>query len=340
MLTHTESAPYILPDAAEFLAWNNARPESQTGGDMAPQAMRAWYRKRASICDLPVGNLAEILDFAIPTPAGELPARLFDVHANRSAGPVVVCFHGGGFVFGDLDSHAGFCAEMNRVLDVPVVSVQYRCAPVGKWTAARDDCEFVARWVSQSPTTLGRLVTSLVLCVDSAGGTLTIGAMDLRDRPAQVPVIVQAPIYPAVDEEEQHPSYHEFAEGYLLTQAGMQWMQFHYRADAASHRAAPLNDDLKGLPPAVRFAKVLRSPFGGRRATFIASSIFERPSLPATVTLMTTWLRSSSSSRSRTGCGLRREHLSQTSFKRPKLNIQQYLCRAFQMLGAMSVVLW
>ena len=289
MLNHTESAPYIRSDAAEFLAWSNARPESQTGGDIAPQAMRAWYSKRAGMCDLPVGNLAEIRDFSIPTSAGELPARLFDVRANPSSGPVVVFFHGDGFVFGDLDSHAGFCAEMSRVLDLPVVSVQYRCAPEGKWPAAPDDCEFATCWVAQSPTTLGRLVTSLMLCGDSAGRTLPVVlAMDLRDRPAQVPVIVQAPIYPTADEAEQYPSYHEFAEGYLLTQAGMQWMQFHYRADAASHRAAPLNDDLKGLPLAVRFAKVLRSPFGRRRATFIASSICERPSLPATVTLMTT----------------------------------------------------
>ena len=252
MLTHTESAPYIRSDAAEFLAWNNVRPESQNGGDMAPQAMRAWYSKRAGICDLPVGNLAEIRDFAIPTPAGELPARLFDVRANRSAGPAVVFFHGGGFVFGDLDSHTGFCAEMSRVLDLPVVSVRYRCGPEGKWPAVPDDCEFAARWVAQSPTTLGRSVTSLVLFGDSAGGTLTIVmGIDLQDRPAQVPVIVQAPIYPAADEAEQYPSYHEFAEGYLLTQAGMQWMQFHYRAYAASYRAAPLKGDLKGLPPAV-----------------------------------------------------------------------------------------
>ena len=249
---HTKSVPYVRPDAAEFLAWNNARPESQTGGDMSPQAMRAWYSKRAGICDLPVGKLAETKDFLIPTPAGEIPGRLFDVRANRSAGPVVVFYHGGGFVFGDLDSHAGFCAEMSRVLDLPVVSVQYRCAPEGKWPAAPDDCEAAARWVAQSPTLLGRSVTSLVLCGDSAGGTLTIvAAMDLRDRPAQVPVIVQAPIYPSTDEGEQYPSYQEFAEGFLLTRVGMQWMQFHYCADASSYRAVPMKGDLKGLPPAV-----------------------------------------------------------------------------------------
>src|SRR3546814_4802423 len=97
-------------------------------------------------------------------------------------------FHGGGFVLGDLDTHAPFCAEAARQLDLPVIAVDYRLAPENPWPAGPDDCEAAARWIAGSPEQLGRVVTGLALCGDSAGGTLSIvTAMALRDRAADVP---------------------------------------------------------------------------------------------------------------------------------------------------------
>ena len=108
--------------------------------------------------------------------AGGIPARLFDARETREPGPVVLFFHGGGFVIGDVDTHASFCAEMARTLNLPVVSVDYRLAPENRWPAAPDDCEAAARWVAESPPELGRKVTSIVLSGDSAGGNLSADA--------------------------------------------------------------------------------------------------------------------------------------------------------------------
>ena len=87
---------------------------------------------------------------------------------------------------------------------------------------------------------------------DSAGGTLTVTCtLDLRDRPAAVPVLVQAPIYPAVDFSRPYPSYAQFAEGHLLTRSSMDWFADCYAADVTHPRGSPLLADLAGLPPAV-----------------------------------------------------------------------------------------
>ena len=249
--TPADPTPYVRPDVRGFLDYLNAMPGPRTH-QMTPEAARQVFTAMKDVADLPVGELAVIRDLSIPGPGGTIPARLFDARETRQPGPALVFYHGGGFVIGNIDTHAGFCAEMARVLDVPVVSVDYRLAPEHRWPAAPDDCEAAARWVAESPAELGRSVTGLILCGDSAGGTLTIvAAMDLRDRPAAVPVIVQAPIYPAADSSRPYPSFDQFADGYLLTRDTMLWFVDAYAADIAHSRGSPLLGRLKGLPPAV-----------------------------------------------------------------------------------------
>ena len=243
--------PFVRPDVQQFLAYLNALPGPKTHELDAPAA-RGLFRAMKDVAELPVGDLAVIRDLTIPGPAGDIPARLFDTKETREPGPAMVFFHGGGWVIGDIDTHASYCAETSRVLDMPVVSVDYRLAPENPWPAAPDDCEAAARWVAESPAELGRAVTGLVLSGDSAGGTLTIvAAIDLRDRPAAVPVIAQLPIYPAADMSRDYPSYDQFAEGFLLTRDTMKWFDDAYRADITHMRGSPMNADLAGLPPAV-----------------------------------------------------------------------------------------
>ena len=249
--TPADPAPYVRPDVRGFLDYLNAMPGPRTH-QMTPADARQVFHAMKDVADPPVGGLALIRDLSIPGPGGTIPARLFDARDTRVPGPAVVFFHGGGFVIGNIDTHASFCAEMARVLDLPVISVDYRLAPEHRWPAAPDDCEAAARWVAEGPADLGRGVTGLVLAGDSAGGTLTIvAAMDLRDRPAAVPVIVQAPIYPAADASRPYPSFDQFADGYLLTRDTMLWFVDAYAADIAHSRGSPLLGDLAGLPPAV-----------------------------------------------------------------------------------------
>jgi acetyl esterase len=197
-----------------------------------------------------VGELAVNRELVAPGPAGDIALRLFDARESREAGPVMVFFHGGGFVLGDIHTHEPFCAEVARQLDIPVVSVEYRLAPEHPWPAGVEDAIAVTRWIAQSPEALGRQVTGLVTCGDSAGGNFAIVvSLALRDEPAAVPVLVQWPIYPAADPAKGYPSFQDFGEGYLLTRAGMRWFDECYAADPEDWRYSPLMKSQKGMPP-------------------------------------------------------------------------------------------
>lgn len=248
---------YVRPDVRQFLDYLNALPGPRTH-ELDPVAARQMFTATKDLTDLPLGDLATIRDIAIPGADGPIPARLFDAAEMRVPGPVMVFYHGGGFVFGEIETHASLCAEMARVLGMPVLSVEYRLAPEHRWPAAPDDAEAAARWVASNPAALGRTATGLVLSGDSAGGMLAIvTAMALRDRPAAVPVIAQAPLYPVTDPAGRYPSFEEFAEGYLLTKAAMLWFGDAYQADIAHMRGSPMLAPLAGMPPAVIVAASL-----------------------------------------------------------------------------------
>lgn len=241
--------PFTRPDVAQFLTFLNNMPGPKAH-ELPPEMARAGYAAMKDIADPPLGELAVVRDLAAPGAAGIIPLRLFDARAERAPGPVVVFFHGGGFVIGDLDTHASFCAEMSRQLDLPVVAVDYRLAPEHPFPAAADDCEAAARWIATSPAELGRIATALVTAGDSAGGNLTVvTTMALRDAPAAVPVIAQFPIYPTVDTAELHASYELFGEGRLLTKASMTWFEAAYAATPGDWRGKPLGGAHAGMPP-------------------------------------------------------------------------------------------
>ncbi len=242
---------FVRSDVRQFLDYLNAMPGPRTH-ELEPVAARAMFSASKDLVDPPVGELAVMRDVTIPSAAGDIPARLFDAAETRVPGPVVVFYHGGGFVFGTVDTHASLCAEMARMLDLPVVSVEYRLAPEHRWPAAPDDAEAAARWVASNPPELGRTATGLVLSGDSAGGMLTINtALALRDAPAAVPVLVQAPIYPLTDPAGRYDSFDEYAEGYMLTKAAMMWFGDAYAADIHHMRGSPMRAPLAGLAPAV-----------------------------------------------------------------------------------------
>lgn len=248
------ATPYVRPDVAEYLKAFYAAPKPPFTRDLLlkihqmPPAVVAGMSQQ----DLPVGDMAVIRDVTMPGPGGPMALRLFDTRTDRAPGPVVVFYHGGGYVLGSIDTHAGIAAEIARQLDLPVVSVEYRLAPENPFPAAVDDGEAAVRWVAANGSAFGRAFTGLILSGDSAGGNLTlVAAAALRDKPAALPVVMQIPIYPASDFSKKYPSDKTFAEGYMLDAKSMDEFTAHYAADAQSLRASPLLGDLHGLPPTV-----------------------------------------------------------------------------------------
>lgn len=248
------AAPYVRPDVAAYLKAYNARPQPAFTRAMLVQIHQLPPAALAAMSqqDLPVGSIAVTRDVKMPGPAGSIALRLFDTRAQRAPGPVVVFYHGGGYVLGSIDTHAGIAAEIARQLDLPVVSVEYRLAPENPWPAAPDDGEAAARWIAANGAAFGRTFTGLVLSGDSAGGNLTlVTAAALRDKPAALPVVLQIPMYPATDFSTQYPSNAQMAQGYMLDAKSMASFSEHYAADPASLRSSPLLGDLTGLPPTV-----------------------------------------------------------------------------------------
>lgn len=236
----------VRPDTAAFLAFLNA----QTGPKMheIPLAdARNMMVAMRHIADAPRGEIGLVKDMTIPGPAGDIKARLYDNRPDRAPGTIIVFYHGGGFVIGDLETHDPFCAAAARQMDMPVIAIDYRLAPEHPFPAAPVDCEAATRWIAENIPGTG-----MVLSGDSAGGNLTVvTAMALRNNPAKLPVIAQLPWYPAVSAtHDTWPSYQAFKQGYLLTEESMIWFGESYAADG-SWQSAPLNEDMAGMPPAV-----------------------------------------------------------------------------------------
>ena len=248
--TPIQTKPYVRPDVAQFLTFLNGvgGPEMR---DMPLADARGAYLAMKPLAESEPRELAVVRDLSCPGPAGEIPLRLYDARETREPGPAVMFFHGGGFVIGDLETHHNLCTEIAAELDLPVIAVHYRLAPECPFPAAPDDCEAATRWVAESPAALGFKVDGLVLTGDSAGGNLAIVTTQaLMARAAGVPVLVQAPIYPATD-ERLHPSYEQFGEGHLLTKAGMDWFHACYAGESGNTRAFPILGDHTKVPPTV-----------------------------------------------------------------------------------------
>ena len=245
--------PYVRPDVQAVLDQMAASGAPPLNELPVPEA-RMGYRAMGGLLETPRGDIAEVRDLAIPGPAGAIPARLYRAGGSID-GRVLVYFHGGGWVIGDLETHDPLCAEIARASGLTVVAVDYRLAPEHAFPAAAEDCIAAATWVAGSPAEIGRPVTGLVLAGDSAGGNLVAVVAQAVSGKLPAPVLLQWLIYPATDAAEWHGSMNEFAEGYLLTKAGMEWFYDAYAPDTAMRadpRLSPLRaGSLEGQPPAL-----------------------------------------------------------------------------------------
>jgi len=182
---------------------------------------------------------------------GKIALRCYEAEGPRARGPLIVYFHGGGFVLGDLESHHGLCLAMVRALELPVVSVDYRLAPEHPWPAAPDDAEEATRWIATNASAaLDLSATGLILAGDSAGANLAaVTARALVDRPAMMPLVAQFLIYPCVIPRRATRSLVQNGEGFFLTRASLDWFEANYRAPSDDPRFNLLAFDQAGMPP-------------------------------------------------------------------------------------------
>jgi acetyl esterase len=198
--------------------------------------------------------MAEVTDRLVDGPGGPLPVRVYRPVLDRGL-PAIVFAHGGGWVICDLDSHDPLCRTLAAAVGAVVVAVDYRRAPEFPYPAALDDVEAALRWVVAHATELGVDSGRVAVAGDSAGGNLA-AALALRARDAGgPPIAAQLLIYPVLDSSLATDSYGEFADGFGLTRAGMEWYWNQYVAQPERRRepgAAPsCAESLAGLPPAI-----------------------------------------------------------------------------------------
>jgi len=244
-------APFIRPDMKAFLD-AIAAMGGPAIADMTMEEARASYVALHAMADRPARELAVIRDISCPGPAGDIPLRLYDARETRKPGPVITFYHGGGYVIGDLETHHALCTEIAALMDLPLVAVDYRRAPEAPFPAAIEDCEAATRWIASSPDALGRAVTGIITIGDSAGGnaTIVVGQL-LAAKPANAPVILQVPIFPLASDIEGAASLEQFADGFVLTKAAVEFFDGHYRADRSDPRGFPIMGDHASAPPTV-----------------------------------------------------------------------------------------
>lgn len=236
-----------LMAAADRPAWNT----------LSPQAARDLYLSLRPGAQGPRPADVKVMDRTIPGPAGDLPVRLYRPAsvAADAALPALVYAHGGGWVFGNLDSHDVLCARLALEAGIAVFHVDYRLAPEARFPGAFDDVVAALKWVAAHGASVGIDPTRLAIGGDSAGGNLAAAASIWARDNGGPKLLMQLLAYPVTDAVARTESYRRFEDGYGLNAVTMEWFFDHYTPDKASRgdwRVSPLRAaSLAGLPPAL-----------------------------------------------------------------------------------------
>ena len=208
--------------------------------------------ERAALAPEPTEQCHEIRDLDI----GDISARLYSPRpaTNGMVPGLLVFFHGGGWVIGDLDSHDNVCRALTNRSGHKVLSIDYRLAPEAPFPAALDDCIAATCWAHQHGDELGIDPDRIAVGGDSAGANLAAVVCHV----ASVPIVFQLLVYPVVDCRMNTTSYVENAEGYFLTARSMAWFVDHYLSGGEGSvddpRVSPLlasDETLAASPPAL-----------------------------------------------------------------------------------------
>lgn len=198
------------------------RPESTEG--LTPARLREISASYGQMISSP--PIKDTEDFGIPVEDGEIGARLYVPDNDTDA--LIIYFHGGGFVIGDIDSHDGICRMLSRHSGCRIVSVDYRLAPENKFPTAVNDAFYAYRWIRDHADRFGVNPGKIAVSGDSAGGnlcaTLSLKAID-EEYPVPAMLIMY---YPVVAPDTASQSFREYSRGYYLTAEYMFWFNQHY----------------------------------------------------------------------------------------------------------------
>ncbi|MEX2482833.1 MAG: alpha/beta hydrolase [Gammaproteobacteria bacterium] len=243
-----------LDPSTDALLKNLAAQNGPAIHDMDVPTARAVFGQLVQALQGEVEPIHKREDRTIPGPGGAIPVRIYTPRgAGGSPLPVLVLFHGGGWVIGDLDTHDAMCRYFANHADVIVVSVDYRLAPEHRFPAGIDDCVAATAWVYDNAASLGADPKRLAVTGDSAGGNMAaVVAQQLKGK-----VAFQLLIYPATDfSPTAYPSREKFGTGeYFLSAEDMAWFGAHLSEDPEALldvKGSPIAaDSLAGLAPAV-----------------------------------------------------------------------------------------
>ncbi len=226
---------------------------------LTPQAARAEFDLTSQILDPSPPGAINVSALQIPTRDGhQLAARLYrKAGTEQSALPVILYFHGGGYVVGSLDSHDSICRRLAANGRHAVLAPAYRLAPEYPFPTAVHDAVDSANWLAGHGAELQLDSRQVIVAGDSAGATLaTVLAISAVQSPEEMVLKPQAQLlfYPVTDTQRTRPSHQRYAEGYLLESETLQWFYRHYTPDTVQRgdwRTSPLlAQGLSALAPA------------------------------------------------------------------------------------------
>jgi len=190
-------------------------------------------------------------------PTGQTKIRILRPEGATGTLPVLMYFHGGGWMLGDTQTHDRLARELVNGAGAVLVFVDYERAPEAKFPVALEQCYAATKYVVAHPGEFGVDGSRLAVAGDSAGATLAAGVTMLAKERSGPKIAFQVLFYPVTDSRFDTGSYMQFAEGYFLTRKAMIWFWDAYLPDVAARSnplASPLRatlEQLRGLPPAL-----------------------------------------------------------------------------------------
>jgi len=243
----------LHPQAADAI---RAAGDFPTG--LGSQELRRVYEAQRSQMLPAAPRVAVTYELSIPSDNGPIPARFYRATKDTSQCPLLVYFHGGGWIVGSLRLYDTVCRRLAVKANCAVMSVGYRLAPETRFPGAVLDAYAATLWCWSNSSRLGVNPRSIVVGGDSAGGNLAAVIAQMSYDSRDFPIAVQVLVYPVTDVSRDYPSYQRNSSGYMLTAAALRWMIDQYIPDVRDRedvRASPmLRSDLSGLPRALIIA--------------------------------------------------------------------------------------